>query len=450
MVDESKTGELDSVPSSKFKEVVDDCTLCDACFLSKCPYVPPHGLNIDFPRLMARYRAVENVNTIFGNKELDQSSPRVRESSGFKMTESKVHDVEVNDGVDRKLKLKGIGLIRFLYSWTPFTAFMAKGFSSIMNKMMKTTEPPSLYRRVLEDIVGIHKEADLPTFVSSKDTFLSAKDNSVNTIVNKEAKAYGKKKVLLFASCLVDAHMPDIGLDTLQVLRHNGVDVEVVKSECCGMPLFENGLFSLVKSSAEKTLATLIPFIDKGYDIVVPVSSCSLMFKKEWPQLLPENDEFKRLSENTFDVSEYIVKLHKENLLEEFKADVDYSVTLHHACHARSQSMGFKSNELLSLIPNLKVQTVDRCSGHGGTFGVRKEHHDTALKVGKPVFNKALSQRVQANKESKDHFIVSDCPLAAKHIKQGVHNLDRAIDRDEIKTAHPVQILARAYAIDPK
>src|SRR5512135_452637 len=59
LIDESKTGELDAVDSKDLKSVVDACTLCDMCFMTKCPYVPPHEFNIDFPHLMLRYRAAE-------------------------------------------------------------------------------------------------------------------------------------------------------------------------------------------------------------------------------------------------------------------------------------------------------------------------------------------------------------------------------------------------------
>jgi hypothetical protein len=57
LIDESKTGELDSVPKAEYGKVVDQCYLCDVCFMTKCPYVPPHPWNIDFPHLMLRAKA---------------------------------------------------------------------------------------------------------------------------------------------------------------------------------------------------------------------------------------------------------------------------------------------------------------------------------------------------------------------------------------------------------
>lgn len=392
---------------------------------------------------MLRYKAVENMKKLQSKPSEDVTT--VAETSGYKMAEGNPGSSHVLDDTDRTLALAPTSFIRRLFTNMDLMGTLGLVFAPLMNWATRSRTPPTIQRVLMEDIAGIHRDADLPNYVPKSETLVEA-EKKLKTPVNTEAKAFGKKKVVLFGTCNVNSSNPQIGLDTIDVLRHNGIDTQVQYKTCCGMPQLEGGNLPEVERKAKQITEDLLPYIELGYDILVPVASCGLMLKKEWPLLLPEDEVCRKVSENTYDVSEYVVKLNKEGLLEEITDTSNYSVTLHHACHARSQSMGFKSNEMLSLIPNLKLQTVDRCSGHGGSFGVMKEHHKTALKVGRPVFSKAVSQRKEAEKEGREHIIVSDCPLAAKHIKQGVHNVIKTQEKDDIHTAHPIQILAKAYA----
>ena len=97
--------------------------------------------------------------------------------------------------------------------------------------------------------------------------------------------------------------------------------------------------------------------------------------------------------------------------------------------------MGIKARDMLKLIPNIKIDVVERCAGHGGTFGVMKETRDLALKVGKPT------ARQIKNKNNK--YMASDCPLAGKHLKQ--LEIDTNITNDE--ALHPIELLAKAYKL---
>jgi glycerol-3-phosphate dehydrogenase subunit C len=168
---------------------------------------------------------------------------------------------------------------------------------------------------------------------------------------------------------------------------------------------------------------------------VTLTASCGLMMKFEWPLILPESDVVKRLSAHTFDICEYVVGLAKAFGLAQGMRPVDGGVTVHHACHARAQNMGSKSAEMLRMIPGVKVDVVERCSGHGGTFGVMKGTHDVAIKVGRPAARQAA--------KAKNETLCSDCPLACKHVGQ--------LMTAELKgapgpvQAHPIEVLARAY-----
>ncbi|MDF3073212.1 MAG: ferredoxin [Alphaproteobacteria bacterium] len=391
LIDNSPTGELDSVDSKDFKQVVDACTLCDMCFMTKCPYVPPHEFNLDFPHLMLRYRAANARKTgvPFYDKQLAQT--------------------------DRNGKLAGT------------VAPIANWATDVGN---------GLTRPILEKVAGVHREARLPDFHNK--TF-ALQSKNVALPANREAPGFGRKAVL-YATCFVNYNNPGIGMAARRVLALNGVETEVVYPACCGMPQLEQGEIAKVAENAKKVSQALKPWIDKGYDVIALVPSCSLMLKFEWPLILPGDEDVKLLSKATFDVSEYIVDIAKKNGLAPGLKPLEGGVTVHLACHARAQNMGPKAAELLRLIPDTKISVIERCSGHGGSWGVKKEWFEVALKIGKPVAR-------QAAKNGHPH-VVSECPLAGEHIVQGMEKLNDSDAQVPAHSRHPVELLARAYGLE--
>lgn len=390
LIDESSTGELDSVESADFKSVVDACTLCDMCFMTKCPYVPPHEFNIDFPHLMLRYRAAE-----LRRGETDRMARELTKT-------------------DRNGRLAGA------------VAPLANWASDTKNK---------LTRPLLEKVAGVHREAALPKF-HGRTFALRAKASAPE--VNRDAPAYGRKAVL-YATCFVNYNNPGIGEAARAVLAKNGVETEVVYPSCCGMPQLEQGDIAKVAANARTVSAALGPWIDKGYDVIALIPSCALMLKFEWPLILPGDAAVKRLSEATFDVSEYVVDIARKEGLADGLKPLEGGVALHIACHARAQNMGQKAAEMLRLIPQPDVAVIERCSGHGGSWGVLKEHFPTALKVGKPVAR-------QAQKSGKA-FVASECPLAGVHILQGMERLGSDASPQTGQAMHPIELFARAYGL---
>jgi glycerol-3-phosphate dehydrogenase subunit C len=385
LIDQSASGELHDVKSEDFAQVVEACTLCDLCFMTKCPYVPPHEFNLDFPHLMLRYRHAE-----------------LRHGKADGMARALAR-------TDRNGKLGGA--VAPLANWA-----VACG-----NK---------LTRPLMEKVADIHRDAALPGFHSK--TFLrQAKSEPV--AVNREAPAFGRKAVL-YATCFVNYANPGIGMAARAVLARNGVECEVVYPRCCGMPQLEQGDLAKVAESARAVAGTLLPWIEKGYDIVALVPSCALMLKFEWPLVLPEDAAIKKLSEATFDISEYVVDIARREGLAPGLQPVEGGVALHIACHARAQNMGQKATEMLRLIPGADLTVIERCSGHGGSWGVHKENFEVALKIGKPVARQA--------KESGKRQIASECPLAGAHILQGI---GRQGESPPPYAPHPIEILARAY-----
>ncbi len=393
LIDGSETGELDSVASADFKSVVDACTLCDMCFMVTCPYVPPHEWNLDFPHLMVRYRVVE----------------RARAKVGYLARQ--VTETDRNGRLG--CRLSGLA------NWSTATG-------------------NSLTRPVMEGMAGIDREAYLPAYDSKtlvRQAAVSAPE------IDAAAPAHGRKAVI-YATCFGNFNTPSIGLAARAVLARNGVETAVVHPRCCGMPQLEEGDLDRVAEGAKATAAELGAWIDKGYDVIALVPSCALMLKFEWPLIVPDDPAVERLAQATFDIAEYIVDIGRKEGLAPGLGPLDGSVTLHIACHARAQNMGRKAADLLALIPDSDVEVVERCSGHGGAWGVRKANFATAIKTGRPVARQAL--------KAGRRYLVSECPLAGPHIAQGMERL--ATDGEEApapeSALHPIELLARAYGID--
>jgi glycerol-3-phosphate dehydrogenase subunit C len=389
LIDNSETGELDAVPVAEYQKVADACTLCDMCFMTKCPYVPPHEFNVDFPHVMLRYRAVE-----------------------FK--EGKV-----------RLARRELGKTDRNGELARFVAPLANWGSDRHN---------GLTRPALEKLAGVDRNAELPKHHSR--TFVG-RAKSAPPSVDRNAPAAGRKAVL-YATCFVNYNNPSIGEATQAVLARNGVETEVVYPQCCQMPQLEAGDLAKVAAGARQVAATLGPWIDKGYHIVAMVPSCALMLKFEWPLIVPDDPAVKKLSEATFDVAEYIVDIARKEGLAPGLKQLDGPVTLHMACHARAQNMGQKAAEMLRLVPEAQVTVIERCSGHGGSWGVMKGNFETALKVGRPVARQALG--------NPDAFLASECPLAGMHIRQGMEVL-AGTESLPVRAFHPIELFARAYGL---
>jgi glycerol-3-phosphate dehydrogenase subunit C len=240
----------------------------------------------------------------------------------------------------------------------------------------------------------------------------------------------------LYATCYGNYNDPAIGLAARKVLAHNGIETEVVYPGCCGMPLLEQGNIAAVAKAARHVAAHLRTWIDQGYEVIALVPSCALMLKSEWPLIVPDDDNVQILAQATRDIAEYLVNLAKNPGLASGLNPLDESITLHLACHARAQNIGQKGAKLLRLIPEMDLQVIERCSGHGGAWGMMTETFDVALKVGKPVAAQAL--------KAKNRLVLSECPLAGQHILQGIEKLDESA---VVATAHPVEIFARAYGL---
>jgi glycerol-3-phosphate dehydrogenase subunit C len=288
----------------------------------------------------------------------------------------------------------------------------------------------------MERLAGIHHGARLPRYAGETFEIRARREAAV---LNEAAPAYGKRKAVLYATCFVNFNNTDIGAAARAVLAKNGVETEVVHPACCGMPKLELGDIESVATAAKEVSAALLPWVDKGYDVIALTPSCALMLKFEWPLILPKDPAIERLSNATFDLSEYVVDIAKKHGLAEGLEPLEGGVSMHLACHARAQNMGPKGAEMLRLIPKTRVAVVERCSGHGGIWGARTENFDVAVKVGKPAAQAALKNNTS--------FVASECPLAADHLMQVMEIVAGEEKPKPSRASHPIELLARAYGL---
>ncbi len=384
LVDESSTLEVDGVKKEDYWKVVDHCYLCDLCFMTKCPYVPPHRWNVDFPHLMLRAKSVK-----------------------FKNGDATLRD-RLLTSTDAVGKLAGIPIV----VQTVNAANRNKGF-----------------RKALDKTLGVHPDAILPEYHSR--TFRKSFDGAgAETTAVPTAQTRGR--VALFATCYGNYNEPNIAEDLAAVFRHNGIPVTIAeKEQCCGMPKQELGDLDAVVRAKEANIRVLVKLIDAGWDIVAPVPSCVLMFKQELPLMFPDDPDVQKVKRAIFDPFEYLMLRHKEGKLNtDFKKSLG-TIAYHVACHLRVQNIGMKTRELLQLVPDTTIETIERCSGHDGTYAVKSECHEVSMKICRPVVDRVKASRC-------DHYS-SDCPMAGHQIENGLKN-NRAPE-------HPLSLLRQAYGI---
>ncbi len=385
LVDESETMEMDGVDRKDYIKVVDQCYLCDLCYLTKCPYVPPHEWNVDFPHLMLRGKAIKHKNgeTTFRDKLLTST--------------------------DTVGKLAGIPVV-----------------SQALNALNKNKTA----RKAMESVLGVHHNAIVPEYHSNTLRKREAKRSKPDIAV--EAGKFTKGKVALFSTCYCNRNEPDMGEDLIAILEHNNIPVTLVNKEvCCGMPKLELGDLEKVEEAMKFNIPQLVKMADEGYDIIAPIPSCVLMFKQELPLLFPDNEDVRKVAEAFYDPFEYLMLRHKENKLKtEFKNKIG-KVAYHVPCHQRVQNIGLKTKDMLMLVPETQIEVIERCSGHDGTYAVKKEFHDFAAKICRPVVTKVKNFE-------PDHY-VSDCPMAGDQIEQGLDN--------GMVAESPFKLLCHAYGL---
>ncbi len=392
-VDATADGEVHGVDKKVYWEVVDNCYLCDMCFMTKCPYVPPHPWNVDFPHLMLRAKAV-------------------------------------------RAKKQGIGLREKVLAATDTVGAIA-GIPVVV-EIVNAVNHSAPGRALLDKVLGVDPGAPLPQYHARtararlKRLGTSARPMSVDGGRSAQATAETTGRVALFATCYGNRNEPALDEDLVAVFEHNAIEMSLLpKERCCGMPRLELGDLEAVAQLKEANIPQLAAAVAAGYDIVAPIPSCVLMFKQELPLMYPDDAAVKQVAAHVFDPFEYLMLRHAAGLLRtDFKGELG-KVSYHVACHLRVQNLGLKTRDVLKLIPGTTVDVIERCSGHNGTYGVKKEFRAASVKIGRPV-----AQRIESAKA--DHYS-SDCPMAGHQIE--------SILSEKRAPQHPLKLLRLAYGL---
>jgi len=366
-------------------QVVDECFQCKMCYV-KCPYVPPHEWQLDFPRLMLRASAVKKQHASFKARVTDNALGRT--------------DLSGRAGV------------------------LA---SPIANKVMAS--PDSVPRKLMEKVTGIAASRVLPPYARQRFTTWFRKRA-------RSAPASSTEKVAIFPTCLVEYQATSIGKATVAVYERNGIDCSVADdARCCGAPFLHEGDFDNFRKYAEKNVAVLADEVRAGRDIVVPQPTCGYVLKNDYFDHLGDRDDTRLVKEHTYDVAEYLMKVHKARkaagggLDTEFTGEVPESITYHVPCHLQAQNIGLKSRDLMKLT-GTKIQLANQCSGIDGMWGYRAENQ---------VLQQKVIQGLKKTIEQQDApLVVGDCHLANGGIT----------DATGRQPVHPMELMARAYGIE--
>jgi glycerol-3-phosphate dehydrogenase subunit C len=384
-VDASSTGEVDGVDKKVFWDVVDHCYLCDMCYMTKCPYVPPHPWNVDFPHLMLRAKAFKFKNQPVRSRDKILSS------------------------TDLVGSIAGIPVV-----------------AEIVNAVNRT----GAGRALLDKTLGVHPKAPVPEYHSK--SYRARHRRQQHAQVEARPAGDTKGRVVLFATCYGNRNEPNLGEDLAAVFEHNGIAVTIADRErCCGMPKLEMGDLEAIAKLKEANIPELARKVDEGWDLVTPIPSCTLMFKQELPLMFPTDAAVKKVQEAMFDPFEYLWERHKAGLLRtDFQRQLG-KISYHVPCHLRVQNLGLRTRDVLMLVPGTQVEPIERCSGHNGTYGVKREYRDISMKIGRPVIRRVT--------DANADFYSSDCPMAGHQIESGLESATAP--------THPMKLLRMAYGI---
>jgi glycerol-3-phosphate dehydrogenase subunit C len=371
-------GEADRVLPKDLADFSDLCYECKLC-IPHCPYYPPHRFEVDIPRVVLRDRAA-----------------RVKHAGGLGLRERILASA---DAVGR--------------------------LSSAAAPLVNSLNDSPFARHILEKTLGVHRERLLPTFAG--ETFLSWwKRRGGATAPSDQAPQ--RDRVALFVTCSFNYNAPEVARAAVAVLEKSGCQVVVPDQRCCGMPYLESGDVDSARECRLRNVDAFLPFVRAGYAVVAPGPTCSLTLKKEYPALGADEGAL-AVAGATLDLCEYLMRRHAQGRLPLDFARRPGKILYHVPCHLKVQDIGFKSRDLLSLIPGAEVVTVEACTGHDGTWSMKTEYFPLSMQIGKPVFERVKGERPDA--------VATDCPLAGVQIRQGT---GRA-------TKHPIQILADAYGL---
>ena len=263
--------------------------------------------------------------------------------------------------------------------------------AEMVNAVNRTSSRPQAPDKTL----GVHEQAPRAEVLTAATFRRRDRKRKPARARQPGATAETTGKVALFVTCYGNRNEPDLAADLVKVFEHNGIaghagaarvvlrhaeararrpgdDREPQGREHCG---------ARARSSTQ------------GCDIVAPVPSCTLMFKQELPLMFPDDAAGAERARAHLRSVRIPVLRHKAGLLRTDFTQPLGKIGYHVPCHLRVQNMGLKTRDVLMLVPETSFEVIERCSGHNGTYGVKREFHEISMKIGRPVVQTRRRQR---------------------------------------------------------
>ncbi|HTR62625.1 MAG TPA: anaerobic glycerol-3-phosphate dehydrogenase subunit C [Candidatus Binataceae bacterium] len=371
---DKKGDDVRNLTKAETWRVIDLCYGCKLCEV-KCPYTPRdgHEFQLDFPRLMLRAKSIRAKEQGIGLREKVLGNPDLIGRAGS------VAPALANWGCRQKFQ-----------------------------------------RVMMEKLLGIHRDKMLPDFAG--ETF----DAWLQRNPLPPAPANPAAKVALFPTCFVNYYNPGPGQAAIKVLAKNGCDIKCPKQNCCGMPALDGGDIEFARKQARANVDSMLPLVRQGYKVAAINPTCSMTMRREYPTLL-EGADVKEFSAAVVDPHEVLWQLKQQNLFSREFHTTPGKIAYHVPCHLKAQGIGFRSRDLMRIIPGASIATVDACTAHDGTWAMKKEFFALSMKAGAKAFD--------GMRDADANVMATDCPLAAVQIHQATGT----------RPIHPLEVLARAY-----
>jgi Fe-S oxidoreductase len=321
----------------------------------------------------------------------------------------------------------GLDRSDWVLSRTEFFAAVGSAFAFAANAALSSRST----RWLLERVFGVSRRRRLPAFAAP--SFLRRARRRGWTKPRRGRKSLDAP-VAYFVDVFANYNDPQIAEATVAVLNHQGIDVHVPAGQRgCGIAYLAYGDVEAAREAAQANLRVLAELAREGYTILCSEPTAALMLRNDYPDLLDDPDA-RLVAERTLELTDLLDQLHRQGRLRtEFRRPLNFAVGHHVPCHLKALGRPPAAPKLLSLIPGLRVHTIDvSCSGMAGTFGLKASNYRVSLAAGSAMLRELRRPGVL--------FGSTECSSCRLQMEEGSGK----------RTLHPVQYLALAYGLMPE
>ena len=421
------------------EEAINDAVRCNGCGTCRtpvspqrmCPFAEENGDEEVSPRAKANVMR-NSLSTNSVQELLAQEVNSRLLASCFNCKQCQLEcPSEVNiphlliEARAQHVQAHGLSKTAWLLSRIHSYARMASRVSFVTNRLLNN----SLFRRILQRFLGISAQRRLPRFTQTP--FLE----SQRVLRNENIGTPGSNKptVVYFVDYFANSHDPELAEAFVRVLEHNGYRVFIPPAQTgCGMAMFSNGDLAGARILAEQNIRELIEPAREGYAIVCTEPTAALCLTQEYPMLVP-NDDAEIVAQQTIDAGAFLADLNRRGKLKQDFAPLPMRIAWHTPCHVKALRKGTPMLELLALIPELTVLTIEKgCTGMAGTFGIAAANFRTSIEIGAGLIREMQTIDAVAG--------VTDCSSCRMQMEQAA----------TIPTIHPIKLLALSYGLMPR